>query len=191
MANARISLILEMAADGSAARCHRTFVRCRYKNGPIHASRDNGGQPVCPAPRLLSLSKTRSAAVQRFQPGPVQLGQTQSRPVKASQTCGRRGGGMLSDGVNHLNQWNLDLILTPFNVTHHHSSPFPLKFLTTLVPPRHLTTKQIVIRRLQAYAIANSTPASHPPASAAAGPPAVSPGAGRALRRPPPPHSGN
>ena len=101
-----------MAADGSAARCRRTSVRCGSKNGTIPASCASrtasrfAGQPaVSPisnrqavqgsnasqsarpapslapqAPRLLFLSKFRSAEVRRFQPGPP------SNPVKPSQS---------------------------------------------------------------------------------------------------------
>ena len=103
-----------MAADGSAARCRRTSVRCGSKNGTIPASCASrtasrfAGQPaVSPisnrqavqgsnasqsarpapslapqAPRLLFLSKFRSAEVRRFQPGPpsdlVKVSQSQS-----------------------------------------------------------------------------------------------------------------
>jgi len=77
-----ISLPLEMAADGLAARCRRTSVRCGSKSGAIPASCGSGGQPACPAPRLLFPSKIRSGDFRRFQPSPGQGG---SNPVKPSQ----------------------------------------------------------------------------------------------------------
>jgi len=78
-----ISLLFEMATDGSAAYSRRIFVRCGSKRGTIHASCGSGGQPACPlpAPRLLFRPFCPKSVPERFdgfRPAPVKPGQGQS-----------------------------------------------------------------------------------------------------------------
>ena len=79
-----ISLLFEMATDGSAAYSRRIFVRCGSKRGTIHASCGSGGQPACPlpAPRLLF----RPFCPKSVPDGSTVSGRPRSNLVKASQT---------------------------------------------------------------------------------------------------------
>ena len=81
-----ISLPLEMAADGLAARCRRTSVRCGSKSGAIPASCGSGGQPAClpcPAPSFSIQNPFRGLSAISAQP--------RSRWVKPSQTQSSSG----------------------------------------------------------------------------------------------------
>ena len=77
-----ISLPLEMAADGLAARCRRTSVRCGSKSGAIPASCGSGGQPACLPRAFFFHPKSVQGTFGDFSPAPVKVGQTQSNPVK-------------------------------------------------------------------------------------------------------------